>query len=94
MVDFEGQILQILNEGVTLKELLHPNFVNKLDEEFKDATVTPINITLALEKEDDIPTSITLVHRHKDDTKHKKFIIDVDDPSDLKGIFNSVNVVK
>lgn len=94
MAEYEGKILQIIYDGVTIKDLLHPDFVSKLEEEFKDVSINPINLHFVLEKEGQIPNQIRLAHKNRLQIDSKELIVDVSNTEDLDFIVNSINVVK
>ena len=93
-MEYDGKILQILNEGVSLKELLHPKFVEKIEDEFENKNINPINLTFILETEDGLPIQITLLHKTHFQRKEKKLIIDVDESEYLDSMVKSVNEMK
>lgn len=94
MAEFNEEILQILIEGITLKELLHPNFVTKIKEEFEEESVDPIKINFIVETKNDIPRSITLLHKNSKQKLDKKLVIDVDNSEDLPKILKAIKEVK
>lgn len=94
MTDYEGKILQIVHNGVSIKDLLHPDFVAKLEDEFEGITVNPITIHFVLEKEGQIPSQIRLFHKNRLQINSKDLIVDVSDTADLDSIVNSIDVVK
>lgn len=93
-MDYDGKVLQILNEGVSLKELLHPKFVETIDDEFENMNIYPVNLTFILERENEIPVQITLLHKNHLQRKEKKLIIDVDEAEYLEIMVKSVNEMK
>ncbi|WP_304094626.1 hypothetical protein [Methanobrevibacter ruminantium] len=94
MANYDGKILQILHDGLTVKDLLNPSFLSKLDEVFDNKKITPVSLNLIVEEENKPITQIALFHKTSIQTKNKQLIIDIDDPKILDGIVSSVDVVK
>ena len=90
MENFNGKILQVINEGITIKDLLNTNLIKKIDEEFENANVTPIRLTFIIEEEQKAAKLINLVHKNDLQTKNKQLIVDVEDPNDLRPIINCI----
>lgn len=94
MADYDGKILQVLHEGLTVKDLLHPSFISKLEETFENKIITPISLNFIVEEENKPATQIVVFHKNSIQTKNNQLIIDIDDPLVLDDIVESVNVVK
>lgn len=94
MNNYDGQILQIINEGIKIEELLNPPLVTELNKEFKGKKITPIKLLFILEEEQKAARLITLIHKNNLQTNNKLLIVDVEDPQDLDSIVNSINNFK
>ncbi len=91
MNDYNGKILQIINEGIKIEDLLNSNLITEIGNEFKDKKITPIKLLFIVEEEQKAARLITLIHKNHLQTNNKQLIIDVEDPEDLDLIVNCVN---
>ena len=84
MKEYDGNVLQAINEDFSLQDVLHPNFIEKLKEKFGDEEFIPIKLIFISKNQ---PKTLTLfypTHRH---TKDKKLAVDVDFPEDLDKLY-------
>ncbi|WP_298535285.1 hypothetical protein [uncultured Methanobrevibacter sp.] len=91
MNDYNGKILQIINEGIKIEDLLNSNLITEIGNEFKDKKITPIKLLFIVEEEQKAARLITLIHKNHLQTNNRQLIIDVEDPEDLDLIVNCVN---
>lgn len=91
MNDYNGKILQIINEGIKIEDLLNSNLIMEIGNEFKDKKITPIKLLFIVEEEQKAARLITLIHKNHLQTNNRQLIIDVEDPEDLDLIVNCVN---
>ncbi len=94
MNDYNGKILQIINEGTKIEELLNYNLIKEISNEFKEKKITPIKLLFIVEEEQKAARLITLIHKNNLQTNKRQLIIDVEDPEDLDLIVNCVNNFK
>lgn len=94
MNNYNGKILQIINEGIKIEELLDSNLIKELSYEFKDKNITPIKLLFIVEEEQKAARLITLIHKNHLQTNNNEMIIDVEDPEDLDLIVNCINNLK
>ena len=84
MKEYDGNVLQAIKEDFSLQDVLHPNFIEKLIENFGDEEFSLIKMIFISKNQ---PKTLTLfypTHRH---TKDKKLVVDVDVPEDLDKLY-------
>ena len=69
--------LRILKEGISLKDIFHEEFLNKLDKNFGDLDVFPVGVAFALKKGEITEDMINLTYRDDDDINNNIIVIDI-----------------
>ena len=86
--------LQAVTQGLTLKDLLHPEFVENLNKEFQDKKIDVTNIRIKISDEDISETAevdfITLFTRNLEDLLLNHIVVDVTNPENLDKIKSAI----
>ena len=94
MIAKKDEILQIRRQGINVKDLLDSNFLKSLEKEFKGYTVSPVNLTILIEKEKETEDQISLVHYKKEHNDENILTIDVNEPKSLNKTLKAIDEVK
>ncbi len=94
MVSDKDEILQVRRQGISVKDFLDSTFLKSLEKEFKGYTVSPINLTILIEKEKEAEDQISLVHYKKEHTDERILTIDVNEAKSLNKTLNAIEEVK
>jgi len=79
--------LRVLQEDVSIKDIIKEDFLVKLEKNFEDINIFPVGIAFALEKENIDVDMINLAYRNDDDIKNNIVLIDVQkDPKNMEKI--------
>lgn len=90
MVD-EVKCLRILKEGISLKDVLKEEFLNKLEANFEDLDVVPIGVAFALKNEEITEDMINLTYRDDEDINDNILVIDIGkNPEHMEAIKKSL----
>lgn len=88
MKEYNEKILQVIKDEFLLQEVLHPNFIKKIKENFGDDEIIPINLSLVSKNQ---PKMLTLSHPTHRHTENKELVVDVDFPEDLDKLYSSLD---
>jgi hypothetical protein len=69
--------LRVLQEGISLKEVFNADFLKKLEENFENLEVIPINATFVLKDGEINKDILTLSYRNDEEIKSNTVLIDV-----------------
>ena len=90
MVD-DVKCLRILKEGISLKDILKEEFLNKLDENFGELEVIPVGVAFALKDGEITKDMINLTYRDDTDIMDNTLVIDIGkDPENIDLIIKSL----
>ena len=90
MVD-EVKCLRILKEGISLKDVLKEEFLNRLEANFEDLDVVPIGVAFALKNEEITEDMINLTYRDDEDINDNILVIDIGkNPEHMEAIKKSL----
>lgn len=83
--------LRILKDGISLKDIFKDEFLNKLEENFKDYDVFPVGIAFVLKNGEITEDMINLSYRHDEDINSNTVLIDVNNnPDNMNAIKKSL----
>lgn len=86
--------LQAVTQGLTLKDLLHPNFIKNLNKEFAEKNIDITNIRIKVSDKDISEVGevdfITLFTRNLEDLLLNQVVVDVTDHENLDKIKSAI----
>lgn len=88
MKEYDENVLQVIKDDFSLQDVLHPNFIKKLKENFEDDEFIPIKLIFISKNQ---PKSLTLFYPNHRHTKNKKLVVDVDFPEDLDKLYSALD---
>lgn len=85
-MQYDGEILQVVKDGIKIEEFLNQEFLDSLKEKFDEFDAIPIGISIVLEKNGLTNDTITLTHHSKEYVEKNKIVVDVNDSNNLERI--------
>jgi len=89
MVSYD-EILQVRQKDVSISDIIDDTVLNRLNDEFKDYNIQPVQIVFSVEKEGTVEGRMILAHVKQEHTSEKICTFDVDDPQLLSKFVKSI----
>lgn len=83
-------VLQVRMKNIAISDIIDNDVLNKLNKEFGDCKIQPVQIVFSVEKEETVEGRMILAHVKQEHTKEKICTFDVDDPKLLDKFINSI----
>ena len=84
------EILQVRGKDIEIGDIINDDVLNRLNEEFGDCTIQPVQIVFSVEKEETVEGRMILAHVKQEHVKEKICTFDVDDPKLLDKFVKSI----
>lgn len=73
----DAKCLRILKEGMSLKDILKEEFLNRLEANFEELEVVPIGVAFALKNGEITEDMFNLTYRDDEDITNNVIVIDI-----------------
>ena len=84
------EVLQVRMKDISIGDIIDEDVLNRLNEEFKDCNIQPVQIVFSVEKEGTVEGRMILAHVKQEHTKEKICTFDVDESKLLDKFIYSI----
>ena len=84
------EILQVRHKDISISDIIDDTILNRLNEEFEEYSIQPVQIVFSVEKEGTVESRLILAHVKQDHTNDKICTFDVEEPQFLEKFVKSV----